>query len=105
MKGIEKIVSLLIAIIIVVILVGIYIYFGGYYIVGWALPAAKEQYYISSLCPEWVQNRCTEASASPPDGISIMVDNVPTYLSELCDKAHPGGNWLAGCREDCKGCT
>ena len=106
MKGIEKAVFVLISIIVVIVLVGIYLYFGGYYIFAWALPQAKENYYITLLCPEWVQNKCTKASATE---LKITVDEEEVSLYDLCTKAYGDeatsqDKWWTGCKELCKGC-
>lgn len=101
MKGIEKIIFFLIAVIIVVVVLVVYYIFGGY-IINFFFPKVKSTFYISELCPEWVQNRCTDASATD---ISIDVDKVPTTLLALCTDAHKDKtNPLDGCRQDCKGC-
>jgi len=109
MRGIEKAVFLIIAIIVVIILISIYLYFGGYYILSFAFPKAKLEYQISSLCSEWVQNRCTVSSASPPDGISMIADNKRVFLKELCEQSYgtesvAGDKWWTSCKEFCKGC-
>jgi len=101
MKGIEKAVFLLIAIIVMLAVLIVYYIFGSD-IINFFLPKVKSQYYISSLCPEWVQNQCTEASANE---ISIDVDHNSTTLLALCTDAHKDmANPLDGCKNDCKGC-
>ena len=90
--------------------IAIYLYFGGYYILAFAFQKAKSEYHISSLCSEWVQNRCTQASASPPDGLSILVDNKRMFLKDLCEETYGtevdfGDKWWTSCKEFCKGCT
>lgn len=106
MRGIEKAVFLIIAILVVIFLVGIYLYFGGTYVLAYAFPKAKSQYFISSLCSEWSQNRCTKSSA---EAITTTVDKIPKTLKELCEDAYGheadvGDKWWTDCKEFCKGC-